>query len=85
MSITSSGAVCDVCGKYIMGFRGEMVEHFTMTGIQGSLCCCSDTCGPAIKKACAEKDWKQLPDGPIRQLFAEQAATQPTKTEVGDE
>ena len=59
--ITGSGAICDVCGNYILPIDPkELVHTFGVTGIEGELHC---------DNACKQKlidcprDWTKLPDG----------------------
>ena len=72
MTITSSGAICDVCGKYILPLDPEeRVNLFSIKGIDRTL-----HCDNACKKILidADKDWKKLPSGPLRKAFEEQEA-----------
>jgi hypothetical protein len=76
--ITSSGPRCDVCGEYILPFLDKSVNPFCITGIEGTLLC-HDKCKLVVLEAMEKKDWKLLPDGPIRQCFSDHAK------ELGDE
>jgi hypothetical protein len=72
--ITSSGAVCDVCGKYILPVQpGEMVNNFAIVGILNTLHC-DNACRGLVERAMKTKDWKLLPHGPLRGVFEKQAA-----------
>ena len=68
--ITSSGVICDVCGKYILPILlDEMVNHFGVKGIKEEL-----HCDNACKKLVLEigKDWSKLPhEGRIYKAFLE--------------
>ena len=68
--ITSSGAVCDVCGKYILPILpDEMVNFFGVKGIKEKLCCDN-----ACKKLLLSigNDWKKLPpEGNLYKAFNE--------------
>ena len=67
--ITSSGAKCDVCGKYILPIDpDERVNEFGIKGIAQTLHC-DNTCKQKLIDA--GKDWKKLPDGPLRKVFEE--------------
>jgi hypothetical protein len=66
MTITSSGARCDVCGDFILPFPGEWVNPFKCTGIGRELHACNK-CKKIVLGI--DKDWKKLPDGPLRQAF----------------
>jgi hypothetical protein len=66
MSITSSGLVCDICGKYILPLFDETYERFSCKGIAHELQC-HIPCKQAIVDA--GKEWEKLPDGPLRQAF----------------
>ncbi len=67
--ITSSGAVCDVCGQYILPLDPEeRVHSFTVTGITRTLHC-GNRCKQALLDA--GSDWTKLPDGPLRTAFEE--------------
>jgi hypothetical protein len=65
--ITQHGALCDVCGDYILPIDpDEQVNLFTNPGIEGELCChnkCKDVIGSV------GDDWRKLPDGPLRKFF----------------
>ena len=67
--ITSSGAKCDVCGRYILPIDpDELVHTFKVSGINKDLHC---------DNACKQKiidcgsDWNKLPEGPLRKAFEE--------------
>ena len=67
MTITSSGVICDVCGKYILGLIPEdMIYPFRCKGIIQQLHSCYK-----CKKILLEigTDWTKLPDGPLRKAF----------------
>jgi len=69
MTITSSGVICDVCGKYILPLdENERVNFFSVKGIEEKLCC--DNACKEILKSCG-KDWKKLPDGRLKKAFQE--------------
>ena len=72
--ITSSGAKCDVCGKYILPVQpGEMVNNFAIVGIKQALHC-DNACRVLVEQAIKVKDYKLLPHGPLREVFEKQAA-----------
>lgn len=72
--ITSSGAVCDVCGNYILPVDPEeRVHNFAVKGIKNALQC-DNACRKAVEAAFSAKDWKLLPHGPLREVFEKQAA-----------
>jgi hypothetical protein len=74
--ITSSGAICDVCGKYILPLLSlfgleetERVNEFKIKGIEEVLHC-DNKCKELIKSI--GKDWTKLPpEGRIYKAFAE--------------
>ena len=67
--ITSSGAKCDVCGKYILPLDPEeRVHHFGVKGIDKTLCC-DNACKKILKQI--GSDWKKLPNGPLKKAFQE--------------
>lgn len=72
--ITSSGAKCDVCGKFILPIDpDERVNHFRINGIENELHC--DNACKQILVDCG-KDWTKLPDGPLKNVFEEAHARQ---------
>jgi hypothetical protein len=74
--ITSSGAICDVCGKYILplaSFLGleesERVNEFRVKGIKEILHC-DNKCKELM--ITIGNDWKKLPkDGRLYKAFEE--------------
>lgn len=67
MTITSSGAKCDVCGNYILGLLpDEMIHPFSVQGIDQTLHSCNK-CKDIITGV--GKDWTKLPEGPLRKAF----------------
>ncbi len=68
MTITSSGARCDICGYFILPGISKSVNPFECTGIKGPLHC-HDDCKETALKAMGSRDWKLLPDGPLRKAF----------------
>lgn len=69
--ITSSGAVCDVCGHYILPITGdELVNHFTVKQVDKPMICCNP-CKSAVQNCGGE--WAKLPDGPLRKLFSDES------------
>ena len=71
MSIVSSGVRCDVCGQYILPIIDDDTNPFTMPGVKGTLHCHSK-CKVVFLDAVAAKDWRKLPEGPVRELFESQ-------------
>ena len=70
MTITSSGARCDICGYFILPGLSKSANPFQCKGVKGPLHC-HDDCKPIVLKAFGEKDWKLLPRGPLREIFEE--------------
>lgn len=70
MSITAAGAVCDVCGKYILPMPGELVHKFSVKQIDADMHCDNACKGLLIA---AGSDWQKLPTGPLRKAFEEAA------------
>lgn len=68
--ITSSGAICDVCGHYILPITpDEMVNCFGMKGIKEVLHC-DNACRKLLQSI--DKDWKKLPpEGRLYKAFSE--------------
>lgn len=67
--ITSSGAMCDICGKYILDIFDdtERVNMFSVKGVEGDLCCHNE-CKKLVLKI--GTDWKKLPqDGALYKAF----------------
>lgn len=64
--ITSSGAKCDVCNKYILPILDEMVNMFSCKGIKETLHSCNK-CKEIMLSA--KGDWKKLPSGRLRKCF----------------
>lgn len=79
MSITSSGLVCDVCGKHILPIFDESYERFGVRGVDRELSCHNECKQYLID---AGKEWKMLPEGPLRQAFNDaEAAAENTAAE----
>lgn len=70
MTITSSGAKCDICGDFILPGMSDSVNPFKCKGIEATLHC-HDNCKPKLLEALKEKDWKMLPCGPLKITFEE--------------
>jgi len=64
--ITSSGVICDVCGRYILL---DDVQPFNVTGIDRLAHCHATGCKQAL--VAASDDWELLPPGPLRTAFEE--------------
>jgi len=68
MTLSSSGFICDVCGQYILGLtEDDLVHPFKLSVFKNRL----DGCNVCIKivKELDGKDWKSLPDGPLRKAY----------------
>lgn len=67
--ITSHGALCDVCGHYILPLdENERVNFFKVAQIESeSDLCCHNKCKTAVLE-CAG-DWEKLTPGPLRSLY----------------
>lgn len=66
--ITSSGAVCDVCGKHILPIDpDERVNIFSVAQIPGKELHCHNKCKESVLKC--EGDWQKLPEGPLRKVY----------------
>jgi hypothetical protein len=66
--ITSSGAKCDVCGKYILPLlEDERVNAFTIAQAPGKTFHCDNKCKEAI--IATGGDWEKLPEGPLRKAY----------------
>lgn len=68
--ITSSGPICDICGKYILPLDpNELVNCFTIKGIKETLHC-DNKCKKLIKSI--GTDWTKLPhEGRLYKTFKE--------------
>ena len=70
--ITSSGAICDVCGKYILPIdpeSDELVNCFSMKGIKETLHC-DNKCKQLLLNI--NNDWTKLPkEGRLYKAFEE--------------
>ena len=76
--ITSSGVRCDVCGKFILPLDpDERVHEFSLQGVKNMLHCDNKCKALLADLMQSDKDWRKLPDGPIRKLFEEQEADKP--------
>ena len=65
--ITSSGAKCDVCGKWILPIDpDELVHTFSVKGIDQKLHC-DNKCKQKLIDC--GNDWQELPDGPLKTVF----------------
>ncbi len=64
---------CAVCGKdfALEVLTGKEIKPFSIGGIEATLYA-HEACVEPLKKACASKDWRDLPQGPLRELFDEQ-------------
>ena len=72
MTITQHGLSCDVCGEYILPGLENSFERFSVTGISGELHCHNDE-KAIVLEAMTMKDWKLLPEGPLRMAYEEAA------------
>lgn len=81
MTITSSGIICDVCGKYILL---EKYYVFTIKGIDRAFHCHeSGDCKDSLLKASEAGDWHLLPvESPIRKAFDVLAKQRDTKAGI---
>lgn len=73
MMITSSGAICDICGKYILPLDpDESVNSFSIKGIKETLHC-DNQCKQLLLNI--NKDWTKLPkEGRLYKVFKENHA-----------
>ena len=74
MTITSSGAKCDICGDFILPGISKSTNPFECKGIRGPLHC-HDNCKLIAMKALKKADWKLLPPGPLRKAFEDKEKT----------
>ena len=66
--ITSSGAVCDVCGKYILPLLDEeRVNEFTVAQIPDKTLQCDNACKETVLNLGG--GWTKLPAGPLRTAY----------------
>ena len=67
--ITSSGAICDVCGEYILPLPKELVNCFGIKGIKETLHC-DNKCKQLLLSI--GNDWTKLPEkGRLYKAFKE--------------
>ena len=67
--MTSSGAICDICGRYILPITGdERINFFKLKGLDKELTC-DNECKLILDKAIEKRDWTILPEGPLREVF----------------
>ena len=71
MSLTQCGPRCDVCGGFIL--IDVSMNPFRVKGCPDELHA-HDKCVEPTKAAFAAKDWKMLPEGPLREAFQKQEA-----------
>jgi hypothetical protein len=64
MTLTSSGPVCDVCGRYILL---EPVHEFTANVTTAAL----HSHGDCKRLVEAASDWRELPEGPLKRAYQE--------------
>jgi len=69
MPLTQAGPVCDVCGKFIFPLPGEMVNQFDVWGLKNLIA--HNKCQDFVKDAASKKDWKILPEGPLKKTCRE--------------
>jgi len=76
MTITSSGAICDVCGDYILPIDEiEAVHPFKIKGIKQTLHCDNKCVALLIKIG---TDWTKLPQtGNLYKIFEEHNTKSP--------
>ena len=72
--LTQCGPKCDVCGNFILSDKS--LNPFSITGINNTLLS-HDGCKPKVLEAMAAKDWKLLPEGPLRTAYAENERDNP--------
>ena len=71
--ITSSGAVCDVCGHYFLPLPDDLARHriyeqvnfFNVIGVEQELCA-HNRCRDLLRTI---KRWEDLPDGPLKTAY----------------
>ena len=70
MSITSHGALCDVCDSYILpNFDdSQRIHHFSIFGIPDL--CCDNECKAKILALNTKESffWRELPEGNVRRM-----------------
>lgn len=76
-----SGPMCDVCGNYILGLMpDEKLAPFTATGCNQTLLAHHPKCVDIIQGI--GDDWKALPDGPLRRMYAKAQAELDAQNQV---
>lgn len=65
--ITSSGVICDICGKYILPLDlEEQVNTFQIKSIDGDLHC-HNVCKQNLIEC--KENWHELPEGRIKEAY----------------
>lgn len=78
--ITSSGAKCDVCGKYILPINPEeRVNEFSIRQAPGQIFHCDNECKKILLKI--GNNWRKLPPGPLRTAYEDVTAWQKKQDE----
>lgn len=63
------GYLCDICGeKIILDAIATNINPFVVKGMD-KLFHAHDRCKPSLKLATEQKNWKLLPDGPLKEAY----------------
>lgn len=74
------GYLCDVCGdKIIVDALITNINPFVIKGID-KLFHAHDRCKPLLRKAAKGRNWKLLPDGPLKEAYYEACKEQSVPT-----
>lgn len=76
-----SGAICDVCGKHILPIFDDDCNPFSCGDFEGTLFC-HTKCKPFILEMSEKKDWKVLPEGPMRTAYEKWKPLPPEEKKV---
>lgn len=68
MSLTMNGVICDVCGEKIILIPGKKLKPFTVKGIN-MIFHQHEKCRPLMMRAHKARNWKLLPDGPLKEAY----------------
>ena len=73
MSIAKGGFKCDVCGKMIFLLPGQLLKPLKIVGIDRLLHIHNKSeehkCYDQLKLAGQRKDYRLLPNGPLKELY----------------
>lgn len=85
--MTTKPERCDLCGCsiYLLSLmdgigKGVPMKQFMMAGLKRPVWAC-ELCQPRLELAVITKDWKLLPEGPLRKEFEKEAERREVQTD----